>query len=314
MSRDDSLNFDCDVAPNGGYVWWYVDAISDDGTHGLTMIAFVGSVFSPYYAWNNWADPLNHCAINVALYRVDGAGGAWAMTERGGKSLTRSPTQFALGPSSLTWQGGVLTAHIDERCAPIPTRLTGQIRIIPEMMTDFQLQLDPAGHHFWRPLAPKARVELAFAAPDVHWSGDGYLDSNHGAEPLERAFTSWHWGRAHCGEDALILYDVSHKNSSHSQTALRINPLGQVTPCPSPPTTNLPSTFWRVPRQAWCDGDGRPTIQKTLEDTPFYTRTALTTRLNGEDVTMMHESLSLTRLQNPVIRAMLMARMPRALI
>ena len=33
-----------------GYVWWYVDALSDDGRHGLTLIAFIGSVFSPYYA------------------------------------------------------------------------------------------------------------------------------------------------------------------------------------------------------------------------------------------------------------------------
>ena len=41
--------FDQPVAP-GGYLWWYIDAISDDGQYGLTIIAFVGSVFSPYYA------------------------------------------------------------------------------------------------------------------------------------------------------------------------------------------------------------------------------------------------------------------------
>ena len=44
------LGFDEPVAPNG-YAWWYVDALSDDGRHGLTVIAFIGSVFSPYYAW-----------------------------------------------------------------------------------------------------------------------------------------------------------------------------------------------------------------------------------------------------------------------
>ena len=38
--------FDAPVPP-GGYAWWYVDALSDDGRHGLTVIAFVGSVFSP---------------------------------------------------------------------------------------------------------------------------------------------------------------------------------------------------------------------------------------------------------------------------
>jgi carotenoid 1,2-hydratase len=35
------------VAP-GGYAWWYLDALSDDGRHGLVVIAFIGSVFSPY--------------------------------------------------------------------------------------------------------------------------------------------------------------------------------------------------------------------------------------------------------------------------
>src|SRR5664279_1621998 len=62
--------FDCPV-PGGGYVWWYVDAVSDDGAHALTFIAFIGSVFSPYYAWarrHGNAEPLNHSAFNIALY------------------------------------------------------------------------------------------------------------------------------------------------------------------------------------------------------------------------------------------------------
>ena len=43
---DGSPAFD-QLVPNGGYLWWYVDGISDDGKHGITIIAFVGSVFSP---------------------------------------------------------------------------------------------------------------------------------------------------------------------------------------------------------------------------------------------------------------------------
>jgi hypothetical protein len=39
------------VVPPNGYVWWYVDALSDDGENGLTIIAFIDSVFSPYYAF-----------------------------------------------------------------------------------------------------------------------------------------------------------------------------------------------------------------------------------------------------------------------
>ena len=33
----------------GGYLWWYLDGLSDDGQWAITLIAFVGTVFSPAY-------------------------------------------------------------------------------------------------------------------------------------------------------------------------------------------------------------------------------------------------------------------------
>jgi carotenoid 1,2-hydratase len=35
--------------PDGGYRWWYIDGFSDCGRFGMTIIGFIGSVFSPYY-------------------------------------------------------------------------------------------------------------------------------------------------------------------------------------------------------------------------------------------------------------------------
>jgi carotenoid 1,2-hydratase len=99
--------FDVSV-PMGGYAWWYLDAISDDGTQALTLITFIGSVFSPYYALarrlkgDAGADPFQHCAVNVALYGTKH--NHWAMTERTSAVLKRTPTTFALGPSHLAWQ------------------------------------------------------------------------------------------------------------------------------------------------------------------------------------------------------------------
>ena len=101
------LRFQRPVVP-GGYAWWYLDALSDDGRHGLTLIAFVGSVFSPYYAWarrRGPVDPSNHCAINVALYGV--AGKRWAMTERDRPALQRSTERLAVGRSILTIEPSV---------------------------------------------------------------------------------------------------------------------------------------------------------------------------------------------------------------
>jgi carotenoid 1,2-hydratase len=35
-----------------GYAWWYVDGVSDDGTRAVSVIGFIGSVFSPWYRWS----------------------------------------------------------------------------------------------------------------------------------------------------------------------------------------------------------------------------------------------------------------------
>jgi len=122
--------FDQDVGP-GGYAWWYLDAISDDGRYGLTLIAFIGSVFSPYYAWarsRGRSDPLSHCAINVALY---GPGGRWSMTERGRSSVERDHDSLNIGPSGLQWNGDTLDIELSEWAAPIPRRILGTISVHP---------------------------------------------------------------------------------------------------------------------------------------------------------------------------------------
>ena len=54
-----------------------------------------------------------------------------------------------------------------------------------------------------------------------------------------------------------------------------------------------------------------PQLLQTLEDTPFYARSTLRTRLQGEVVTTLHESLDLPRVASLPVRLMLPWRMPR---
>ncbi len=115
-------DFSVAVRP-GGYAWWYVDALSDDRRFALTVIAFVGSVFSPYYHWRGRRDPDDHCAFNVALYGPRGA--RWAMTERGKPAVHRERAAFAIGPSAMVWRGDALTIEIHEIAAPWPRRVRG---------------------------------------------------------------------------------------------------------------------------------------------------------------------------------------------
>jgi carotenoid 1,2-hydratase len=305
------LRFDGAV-PHDGYEWWYVDALSEDGSYGLTAIAFVGSVFSPYYAAarrRGAADPLNYCALNVALYGRRAA--RWAMTERGAGQVRREAARLAIGASGLHWDGEVLEIHIDERCAPVPRRLRGKIRLHPGAWPERSFALDAACLHRWTPYAPCARVEVAFTDPDLRWCGAGYFDSNRGAEPLERTFIDWTWSRAGLADKTVVLYDVGPRSGSRSSLALEFTPNGEVRPLAPPPLQRLAATGWGVRRHTRADAGFDVRVIKTLEDAPFYSRSLLETRLGGVSGAAIHESLSLDRFRSRWVQCLLPFRMPR---
>jgi len=297
--------FDQQICP-GGYAWWYVDAFSDDGLFGLTIIAFVGSVFSPYYAWRGRLDPENHCALNVALY---GPEKRWAMTERGREGLRRSTDSFVVGASALAWDGKGLDIFINERCAPLPRRLYGRVRLEAETLNERTFPLETSGGHVWRPIAPLARVDAEFFAPQQKWSGHGYFDTNRGDEPLEAGFSRWTWSRARTARGAQVFYEAERRREDPLGLALRFAGDGGVFEETAPPIVELPNSRWRVPRRT--RGDGPARVAATLEDTPFYARSRVAHRVHGEAVLSMHESLDLERFANPLVKCMLPFRMPR---
>ena len=314
---DGGPRFDATV-PRGGYAWWYVDALSDDGRHGITLIAFIGSVFSPFYAWSRrdmhkggsggGGDPANHCCLNVALY---GRPRRWAMTERGRGALDRSARHLAIGPSRMEWDGEVLTIHVEEVTAPLPSRLRGIVRVRPGALTGRRFGLDDAGRHRWSPIAPVSRVEVELTHPALRWSGPGYLDTNDGDAPLESDFVQWDWCRAPTRDGAAILYNAQRRVGGEQSLALRINRAGTVERVEPPPPAILPRTRWGVARPTRADAGAVPAVRQTLEDAPFYSRSVIETALFGERVTAVHESLSLDRFRAPWVQAMLPFRIPR---
>lgn len=287
--------------------------MSDDGRHGLTIIAFIGSVFSPYYAWarrRGDGDPLNHCALNVALY--GGARKRWAMTERGRASTHRDRSSFVIGPSGLSWDGSALTIRIDEITVPVPTRIRGRVRLHPAFLVEQSFALDTEGRHRWRPIAPCARVEVELEQPALRWAGAGYLDTNDGDAPLEDTFAGWSWSRASLRDGTVVLYDVLPRNSPESSIALRFDPSGKPEEFAPPELVPLPATLWRVDRSTRAEPSAAVAVLRTLEDAPFYARSILATRLLNEPVTAIHESLSLDRFRAGWVRLLLPFRMPRA--
>ena len=307
--------FDAAVAP-GGYVWWYVDALSDDGRHGLSIIAFVGSVFSPYYKFARrkaGADPENHVAINVALY---GAGGhRWTMTERGRRGVVANGECVRRGAEFAdAGMATGLTFDIDEMTVPIPSRLKGRVRVIPSALNRAdRLLLDAKGEHTWRPIAPVSRVEVAF-------ENGSEVDAGMATSIGTAAWCRWRTvsgagtGRGPAtAHGATIFYDVTLKDGSDEGLSLFIRPDGSIEQLEPPALCRLPrAPIWRVERGTRSDGGTGGAVIRRRSRTRRSTRARSCRHgVAGRPVTAMHESLSLDRFVSPVVQLMLPFRMPR---
>ena len=269
-------------------------------------------MFSPYYAWarrRGPADPDNYCALNVALYGEHAR--RWSMTERGRGAIARDETSFTIGPSSLAWNGRELAIEINEVTVPWPLPLRGKVRVVPTALNEIAFTLDAEGRHRWQPIAPCCRVSVDFDHPDLHWRGDGYFDLNHGDAPLERDFQSWQWSRAATRTGTVISYDTVARAGADKTIALQFDPGAKLERIAPLGETPLRKTLWRVNRSARADTDTSVRVVSTLEDAPFYARSHLAAHIHGEDVAVMHESLSLDRFKLPIVQAMLPFRMPR---
>lgn len=310
-ARDPGLDL---PVPRGGYAWWYIDALSDDGKHGLTLIAFIGSVFSPHYfkgRRRGLDNPRDYCSLNVCLY---GAARRWTMTERRAGSLSQSASALGIGPSDLRWNGDeTLTVNIDEVGTPIPQRVRGRVHLTPSFISRHSFMLHDNGRHHWRPVAPSARIEVVLERPALRWNGHAYFDNNWGQEPIEDGFVYWDWSRAHLGEsESAILYNIQRRDGTPLSLALRFAANGNLERYDPPPNHRLASTpIWRIPRSSQADPSRPPRVVKTLEDTPFYSRSVIDTQLLERPVQAVHETLLLDRFRSPIVQHMLLYRMPR---
>ncbi|MGD8206627.1 MAG: carotenoid 1,2-hydratase [Thiohalocapsa sp.] len=235
------------------------------------------------------------------------------MTERRAASLSQGVSALAIGPSSLQWHADeTLSVRFDELGTPIPRRVRGRVDLTPTFVNDRAFSLHGNGRHYWRPIAPSARVEVELEQPALRWSGHAYFDRNWGEEPLEDGFVYWDWSRAGIGEESVILYNMDRRHDGPLSLALRFAGDGGLSELESPPNHQLPRTpIWRVARASQADQGHPPRVVKTLEDTPFYSRSVLDSHVLGRPVTAVHESLSLERFRSPIVQHMLPYRMPR---
>ena len=295
--------------PPGGYAWWYIDGVSHDGTRAISVIGFIGSVFSPWYAWSGRGQPTNHCCINVATY---GKGGRFAMTDRGQSALRQSKDCLRIGPSALHWSGHRLVIDIDEVSSlPLISRMRGQITLTPSALTTVELPLTPDGAHIWRPFAPIAEISVQLEAEGWQFDGHGYFDSNFGTRPLEEDFNTWTWARYPTPEGATCFYDAKRRDGTTLDRAITFLPDGRAQLVEGPPSTAFKRTLWALKRDTRADPGTTPRQIKPMLDAPFYSRSVVETQIDGARVQGVHEALDLRRYANPFLKPMLALRVPR---
>ncbi|QIE42572.1 carotenoid 1,2-hydratase [Rhodobacteraceae bacterium SC52] len=274
------------------------------------MIAFIGSVFSPWYRWSGRRDPDNHVCINVATY---GPGGRFTMTDRGRSALRQTEDSFTVGPSSLHWDGNALRIAIDEISAPpVISRVRGTITLTPRAVTTVELPLTPDGAHIWRPFAPVSDIQVDLDAPGWTWSGHGYFDANFGTRALEDDFSFWTWGRYPVGQGSTCFYDASRLDGSTLAAAIRFDDAGGAQVMRDPPTlTPMRRSLWAVKRETRADAGHKPRQVSPMLEAPFYSRSMVRTQIDGEQTTGVHEALDLRRFRSPLLKPMLAVRVPR---
>ena len=300
-------DFDAPLPP-GGYRWWHVDADSEDGRHGITLAAFLGSPVS--VRGQAGADPLDRCTLLVAL-RGTGRG-RWSMTERGGAEIARWPCALIIGLNAALWSGETLSFGIDDLTAPWPARLRGTVHVDVPALPGCRVPLDPSGLHRWWPLAGRAHVRVEMQRPDCAWNGYGWVDAQDGDAPLDVTFHCWSRSRARLGESTIALHEFLYRDGSVVRLARRIDPAGRIEECEPPQSAALPRTRWGLPRLVPADGGQAGRVIRTLVDAPFYARSRIEAPLFGAATQMLHETLSFDRLRRRSARLLLSLRSPRA--
>lgn len=275
----------------------------------MSVIGFIGSVFSPWYKWSGRKNPQNNVCINVATY---GPGGRFTMTDRGTPALRQTASRLEVGPSSMRWIGDQLVIDIDEVSSPpLVSRVRGQIRVTPSAITGVELPLTPDGAHVWRPFAPKSRIEVDIDRPGWKWSGEGYFDANFGTRALEDDFSYWTWGRYPTANGATCFYDATRLDGSELAAGFAFEADGTAREIPLPPKAAMKRSLWAVKRETRSDAGYVPTQHQNMLDAPFYSRSAVKTKLDGVETIGVHEALDLTRFRHPLLKPMLAVRVPR---
>ena len=233
------------------------------------------------------------------------------MTDRGRSALRTSADKIEIGPSHARWEDGKLILSIDEMSWPHMQSIKGEVTITPSALTNIEVPLKSDGSHIWRPFAPTSGIKVDLNRPGWKWNGHGYFDANFGTAALEDDFDYWTWARLPHRDGTVCFYDVLDRQGRETEAAIRFDPDGKASFFTPPPKQDMRRSLWLLKREGRGDADHRPRQIKQMLDAPFYCRSAIEAKIDGEMCVGVHEALDLRRFASPLLKPMLAVKVPR---
>jgi carotenoid 1,2-hydratase len=209
-----------EMAPFGGYEWWYFDGLDRSGALGFVIIFYRNNPFSTRYIKDldeARDQPRIYPAISVSVYKK-------------GKPVYYSFLEFEEEEFNWDEDGQELTISSNSvRYMLRGDRLALELSLNQELASGHALKgtvrgegmctnpnlvhkQESAGKHCWNLLAPASQVTADMrikgrdGEEEVAFTGMGYFDHNQGAEPMKESFKDWYWGRFHFKSFTLVYY------------------------------------------------------------------------------------------------------------
>jgi hypothetical protein len=304
----------------GGFTWFYVDLVDDQG-RGATVIWSWGLPFLPGYAGAARAGrpelPVDRPSVNIVVYG-DGRERFYLLSELPPDQCSWGDDgrSWRLGNCSFTWTdtpdgaGGTVRSLQGALDLALPTggRATGELwltgalrRDTPPLtpaLTPARTDPQPGAEctHTWTPMMAASRGGLRLNTPGGEFvvDGRGYHDRNSAAQPLhDLGIQRWWWGRVALPGRDLIFYRLtpSAPDAAPRDLVVELTADGS---CRAREDAGLEvgglrRSPWglRWPANAvFDDPDGRPVrieVTSLLDNGPFYQRYLLRGRCGGSE-------------------------------
>ncbi|HZJ53050.1 MAG TPA: carotenoid 1,2-hydratase, partial [Myxococcaceae bacterium] len=277
----------------GAYRWYYADVGCGDVS--AVVIFLLGSLFSPRYAARRRALPIEHCAVNFALY-VGGRRRQWVLTEY--PTGTQSGGVLSIGRSSFRVRSDeTVEIEVRERLAPLGGETRAELVLRPTAPGLDVVPLLPDGSHTWEPRAPRCDAELRLPILGQVLRGHGYHDANAGDSPLGSTLPSWSWTRVHAPDQTAIDFRLPAGERITLHTGARGSSVSRAR---APAPEEVPTSWGlRVPRTLSAGGLEVP-APVLVESSPFYARQVA----RAGELHAIGEVADFRRFRSPLVRWM----------